>query len=132
MESRIQMIKILWSIHNSAWLLIWMDKLFDRRKYIDSDKKYILTILLSGMLWYGLQKYLSWIPLLLLLTILGYLLWNGSVEEIASLVVSYVFIWTVLLELVEHFWTNAEFCAQSGWLVLNGILISAIRHKVIG
>lgn len=132
MESRIQMIKILWSIHNSAWLLIWMDKLFDRRKYIDSDKKYILTILLSGMLWYGLQKYLSWIPLLLLLTILGYLLWNGSVEEIASLVVSYVFIWTVLLGLVEHFWTNAEFCAQSGWLILNGILISAIRHKGIG
>lgn len=132
MESRIQMIKILWSIHNSAWLLIWMDKLFDRRKYIDSDKKYILTILLSGMLWYGLQKYLSWIPLLLLLTILGYLLWNGSVEEIASLVVSYVFIWTVLLGLVEHFWTNAEFCAQAGWLILNGILISAIRHKVIG
>ena len=132
MESRIQMIKILWSIHNSAWLLIWMDKLFDRRKYIDSDKKYILTILLSGMLWYGLQKYLSWIPLLLLLTILGYLLWNGSVEEIASLVVSYVFIWTVLLGLVEHFWTNAEFCAQAGWLILNGILISAIRHKGIG
>lgn len=126
------MIKILWSIHNSAWLLIWMDMLFDRRKYIDSDKKYILTILLSGMLWYGLQKYLSWIPLLLLLTILGYLLWNGSVEEIASLVVSYVFIWTVLLGLVEHFWTNAEFCAQAGWLILNGILISAIRHKGIG
>lgn len=126
------MIKILWSIHNSAWLLIWMDMLFDRRKYIDSDKKFILTIFLSGMLWYGLQKYLSWIPLLLLLTILGYLLWNGSVEEIASLVVSYVFIWTVLLGLVEHFWTNAEFCAQAGWLVLNGILISAIRHKVIG
>ena len=126
------MIKILWSIHNSAWLLIWMDKLFDRRKYIDSDKKFILTIFLSGMLWYGLQKYLSWIPLLLLLTILGYLLWNGSVEKVASLVVSYVFIWTVLLGLVEHFWTNAEFCAQSGWLVLNGILISAIRHKVIG
>ena len=23
-----QMIKILWSIHNSAWLLIWMDMLF--------------------------------------------------------------------------------------------------------
>ena len=132
MESRIQMIKILWSIHNSAWLLIWMDMLFDRRKYIDSDKKFILTIFLSGMLWYGLQKYLSWIPLLLLLTILGYLLWNGSVEKVASLVVSYVFIWTVLLGLVEHFWTNAEFCAQAGWLILNGILISAIRHKVIG
>lgn len=127
-----QMIKILWSIHNSAWLLIWMDMLFDRRKYIDSDKKFILTIFLSGMLWYGLQKYLSWIPLLLLLTILGYLLWNGSVEKVASLVVSYVFIWTVLLGLVEHFWTNAEFCAQAGWLILNGILISAIRHKVIG
>ena len=126
------MIKILWSIHNSAWLLIWMDMLFDRRKYIDSDKKFILTIFLSGMLWYGLQKYLSWIPLLLLLTILGYLLWNGSVEEIASLVVSYVFIWTVLLGLMEHFWTNAEFCAQAGWLILNGILISAIRHKGIG
>ena len=126
------MIKILWSIHNSAWLLIWMDMLFDRRKYIDSDKKFILTIFLSGMLWYGLQKYLSWIPLLLLLTILGYLLWNGSVEKVASLVVSYVFIWTVLLGLVEHFWTNAEFCAQAGWLILNGILISAIRHKVIG
>ena len=106
--------------------------LFDRRKYIDSDKKFILTIFLSGMLWYGLQKYLSWIPLLLLLTILGYLLWNGSVEKVASLVVSYVFIWTVLLGLVEHFWTNAEFCAQAGWLILNGILISAIRHKVIG
>ena len=132
MESRIQMIKILWSIHNSAWLLIWMDMLFDRRKYIDSDKKFILTIFLSGMLWYGLQKYLSWIPLLLLLTILGYLLWNGSVEKVASLVVSYVFIWTVLLGLVEHFWTNAEFCAQAGWLILNSILISAIRHKVIG
>ena len=132
MESRIQMIKILWSIHNSAWLLIWMDMLFDRRKYIDSNKKFILTIFLSGMLWYGLQKYLSWIPLLLLLTILGYLLWNGSVEKVASLVVSYVFIWTVLLDLVEHFWTNAEFCAQAGWLILNGILISAIRHKVIG
>lgn len=132
MESRIQMIKILWSIHNSAWLLIWMDMLFDRRKYIDSDKKYIVTIFLSGMLWYGLQKYLSWIPLLLLLTILGYLLWNGSVEKVASLVVSYVFIWTVLLGLVEHFWTNAEFCAQAGWLILNGILISAIRHKGIG
>lgn len=132
MESRIQMIKILWSIHNSAWLLIWMDRLFDRRKYIDSDKKFIVTIFLSGMLWYGLQKYLSWIPLLLLLTILGYLLWNGSVEKVASLVVSYVFIWTVLLGLVEHFWTNAEFCAQAGWLILNGILISAIRHKVIG
>ncbi len=132
MESRIQMIKILWSIHNSAWLLIWMDMLFDRRKYIDSDKKFIVTIFLSGMLWYGLQKYLSWIPLLLLLTILGYLLWNGSVEKVASLVVSYVFIWTVLLGLVEHFWTNAEFCAQAGWLILNGILISAIRHKVIG
>ena len=132
MESRIQMIKILWSIHNSAWLLIWMDMLFDRRKYIDSDKKFIVTIFLSGMLWYGLQKYLSWIPLLLLLTILGYLLWNGSVEKVASLVVSYVFIWTVLLGLVEHFWTNAEFCAQVGWLVLNGILISAIRHKGIG
>lgn len=132
MESRIQMIKILWSIHNSAWLLIWMDTLFDRRKYIDSDKKFIVTIFLSGMLWYGLQKYLSWIPLLLLLTILGYLLWNGSVEKVASLVVSYVFIWTVLLGLVEHFWTNAEFCAQAGWLILNGILISAIRHKVIG
>ena len=114
MESRIQMIKILWSIHNSAWLLIWMDMLFDRRKYIDSDKKFIVTIFLSGMLWYGLQKYLSWIPLLLLLTILGYLLWNGSVEKVASLVVSYVFIWTVLLGLVEHFWTNAEFCAQAG------------------
>ena len=127
-----QMIKILWSIHNSAWLLIWMDMLFDRRKYIDSNKKFILTIFLSGMLWYGLQKYLSWIPLLLLLTILGYLLWNGSVEKVASLVVSYVFIWTVLLGLVEHFWTNAEFCAQAGWLILNGILISAIRHKVIG
>ena len=132
MESRIQMIKILWSIHNSAWLLIWMDMLFDRRKYIDSNKKFILTIFLSGMLWYGLQKYLSWIPLLLLLTILGYLLWNGSVEKVASLVVSYVFIWTVLLDLVEHFWTNAEFCAQAGWLILNSILISAIRHKVIG
>ncbi len=130
MESRIQMIKILWSIHNSAWLLIWMDRLFDRRKYIDSNKKFILTIFLSGMLWYGLQKYLSWIPLLLLLTILGYLLWNGSVEKVASLVVSYVFIWTVLLGLVKHFWTNAEFCAQAGWLILNGI--SAIRHKVIG
>ena len=132
MESRIQMIKILWSIHNSAWLLIWMDMLFDRRKYIDSDRKFIVTIFLSGMLWYGLQKYLSWIPLLLLLTILGYLLWNCSVEKVASLVVSYVFIWTVLLGLVEHFWTNAEFCAQAGWLILNGILISAIRHKVIG
>ena len=127
-----QMIKILWSIHNSAWLLIWMDMLFDRRKYIDSDKKFILTIFLSGMLWYGLQKYLSWIPLLLLLTILGYLLWNGSVEKVASLVVSYIFIWTVLLGLVEHFLTNAEFCAQAGWLILNGILISAIRHKGIG
>ena len=127
-----QMIKILWSIHNSAWLLIWMDMLFDRRKYIDSNKKFILTIFLSGMLWYGLQKYLSWIPLLLLLTILGYLLWNGAVEKVASLVVSYVFIWTVLLGLVEHFWTNAEFCAQAGWLILNGILISAIRHKGIG
>ena len=127
-----QMIKILWSIHNSAWLLIWMDMLFDRRKYIDSDKKFILTIFLSGMLWYGLQKYLSWIPLLLLLTILGYLLWNGSVEKVASLVVSYVFIWTVLLGLVEHFLTNAEFCAQAGWLILNSILISAIRHKGIG
>ena len=127
-----QMIKILWSIHNSAWLLIWMDMLFDRRKYIASDKKFILTIFLSGMLWYGLQKYLSWIPLLLLLTILGYLLWNGSVEKVASLVVSYVFIWTVLLGLVEHFLTNAEFCAQAGWLILNGILISAIRHKGIG
>ena len=126
------MIKILWSIHNSAWLLIWMDMLFDRRKYIDSDKKIILTIFLSGMLWYGLQKYLSWIPLLLLLTILGYLLWNGSVEKVASLVVSYVFIWTVLLGLVEHFLTNAEFCAQAGWLILNSILISAIRHKGIG
>ena len=132
MESRIQMIKILWSIHNSAWLLIWMDMLFDRRKYIDSDKKFIVTIFLSGMLWYGLQKYLSWIPLLLLLTILGYLLWNGSVEKVASLVVSYVFIWTVLLGLVEHFWTNAEFCAQAGWMIINGILISAIRHKGIG
>ena len=132
MENGVQMIKILWSIHNSAWLLIWMDMLFDRRKYIDSDKKFIVTIFLSGMLWYGLQKYLSWIPLLVLLTILGYLLWNGSVEKVASLVVSYVFIWTVLLGLVEHFWTNAEFCAQAGWLVLNGILISAIRHKVIG
>lgn len=127
-----QMIKILWSIHNSAWLLIWMDMLFDRRKYIDSDKKFILTLFLSGMLWYGLQKYLSWIPLLLLLTILGYLLWNGSVEKVASLVVSYVFIWTVLLGLVEHFLTNAEFCAQAGWLILNSILISAIRHKGIG
>ena len=127
-----QMIKILWSIHNSAWLLIWMDMLFDRRKFIDSDKKFILTIFLSGMLWYGLQKYLSWIPLLLLLTILGYLLWNGSVEKVASLVVSYVFIWTVLLGLVEHFLTNAEFCAQAGWLILNSILISAIRHKGIG
>ena len=127
-----QMIKILWSIHNSAWLLIWMDMLFDRRKYIDSDKKFILTIFLSGMLWYGLQKYLSWIPLLLLLTILGYLLWNGSVEKVASLVVSYVFIWTVLLGLVEHFLTNAEFCAQAGCLILNSILISAIRHKGIG
>ena len=127
-----QMIKILWSIHNSAWLLIWMDMLFDRRKYIDSDKKFILTIFLSGMLWYGLQKYLSWIPLLLLLTILGYLLWNGSVEKVASLVVSYVFIWTVLLGVVEHFLTNAEFCAQAGWLILNSILISAIRHKGIG
>ena len=127
-----QMIKILWSIHNSAWRLIWMDMLFDRRKYIDSDKKFILTIFLSGMLWYGLQKYLSWIPLLLLLTILGYLLWNGSVEKVASLVVSYVFIWTVLLGLVEHFLTNAEFCAQAGWLILNSILISAIRHKGIG
>ena len=127
-----QMIKLLWSIHNSAWLLIWMDMLFDRRKYIDSDKKFILTIFLSGMLWYGLQKYLSWIPLLLLLTILGYLLWNGSVEKVASLVVSYVFIWTVLLGLVEHFLTNAEFCAQAGWLILNSILISAIRHKGIG
>lgn len=127
-----QMIKILWSIHNSAWLLIWMDMLFDRRKYIDSDKKFILTIFLSGMLWYGLQKYLSWIPLLLLLTILGYLLWNGSVEKVASLVVSYVFICTVLLGLVEHFLTNAEFCAQAGWLILNSILISAIRHKGIG
>ena len=127
-----QMIKILWSIHNSAWLLIWMDMLFDRRKYIESDKKFILTIFLSGMLWYGLQKYLSWIPLLLLLTILGYLLWNGSVEKVASLVVSYVFIWTVLLGLVEHFLTNAEFCAQAGWLILNSILISAIRHKGIG
>jgi hypothetical protein len=126
------MINILWSIHNSAWLLIWMDMLFDRRKYIDSDKKFILTIFLSGMLWYGLQKYLSWIPLLLLLTILGYLLWNGSVEKVASLVVSYVFIWTVLLGLVEHFLTNAEFCAQAGWLILNSILISAIRHKGIG
>mgnify|MGYP000059101670 FL=1 len=84
------------------------------------------------MLWYGLQKYLSWIPLLLLLTILGYLLWNGSVEKVASLVVSYVFIWTVLLGLVEHFLTNAEFCAQAGWLILNSILISAIRHKGIG
>ena len=132
MENGVQMIKILWSIHNSAWLLIWMDMLFDRRKYIDSDKKFILTILLSGMLWYGLQKYLSWIPLLLLLTILGYLLWNGSVEKVASLVVSYVFIWTVLLGLVEHFWTNAEFCAQAGWMIINGILISAIRHKGIG
>ena len=126
------MIKILWSIHNSAWLLIWMDMLFDRRKYIDSDKKFIVTIFLSGMLWYGLQKYLSWIPLLLLLTILGYLLWNGSVEKVASLVVSYVFIWTVLLGLVEHFWTNAEFCVQAGWMIINGILISAIRHKGIG
>ena len=130
--SRMLMIKILLSLHNSAWLLIWMDMLFDRRKYIDSDKKFILTIFLSGMLWYGLQKYLSWIPLLLLLTILGYLLWNGSVEKVASLVVSYVFIWTVLLGLVEHFLTNAEFCAQAGWLILNSILISAIRHKGIG
>ena len=127
-----QMIKILWGIHNSAWLLIWMNMLFDRRKCIDSNKKFILTIFLSGMLWYGLQKYLSWIPLLLLLTILGYLLWNGSVEKVASLVVSYVFIWTALLGLMEHFWTNAEFCAQAGWLILNGILISAIRHKGIG
>jgi len=109
-----------------------MNMLFDRRKYVDSNKKFILTIFLSGMLWYGLQKYLSWIPLLLLLTILGYLLWNGAVEKVASLVVSYVFIWTVLLGLVEHFLTNAEFCAQAGWLILNGILISAIRHKVIG
>ena len=132
MENGVQMIKILWGIHNSAWLLIWMDMLFDRRKYIDSDKKFIVTIFLSGMLWYGLQKYLSWIPLLLLLTILGYLLWNGSVEKVASLVVSYVFIWTVLLGLVEHFLTNAEFCAQAGWLILNSILISAIRHKGIG
>ena len=132
MENGVQMIKILWSIHNSAWLLIWMDMLFDRRKYIDSDKKFIVTIFLSGMLWYGLQKYLSWIPLLLLLTILGYLLWNGSVEKVASLVVSYVFIWTVLLGLVEHFWTNAEFCVQAGWMIINGILISAIRHKGIG
>ena len=132
MENGVQMIKILWSIHNSAWLLIWMESLFDRRKYIDSDKKFIVTIFLSGMLWYGLQKYLSWIPLLLLLTILGYLLWNGSVEKVASLVVSYVFIWTVLLGLVEHFWTNAEFCAQAGWMIINGILISAIRHKGIG
>lgn len=132
MENGVQMIKILWSIHNSAWLLIWMDMLFDRRKYIDSDKKFIVTIFLSGMLWYGLQKYLSWIPLLLLLTIWGYLLWNGSVEKVASLVVSYVFIWTVLLGLVEHFWTNAEFCAQAGWMIINGILISAIRHKGIG
>ena len=81
------------------------------------------------MLWYGLQKYLSWIPLLLLLTILGYLLWNGSVEKVASLVVSYVFIWTVLLGLVEHFLTNAEFCAQAGWLILNSILISAIHES---
>lgn len=79
-----------------------------------------------------LQKYLSWIPLLLLLTILGYLLWNGSVEKVASLVVSYVFIWTVLLGLVEHFLTNAEFCDQAGGLILNSILISAIRHKGIG
>ena len=132
MENGVQMIKILWGIHNSAWLLIWMDMLFDRRKYIDSDKKFIVTIFLSGMLWYGLQKYLSWIPLLLLLTILGYLLWNGSVEKVASLVVSYVFIWTVLLGLVEHFWTNAEFCVQAGWMIINGILISAIRHKGIG
>lgn len=62
---------------------------------------------------------------------LGYLLWNGSVEEIASLVVSYVLL-DRLLGLVEHFWTNAEFCAQAGWLILNGILISAIRHKGIG
>ena len=127
-----QMIKILWSIHNSAWLLIWMDMLFDRRKYIDSDKKFILTIFLSGMLWYGLQKYLSWIPLLLLLTILGYLLWNGSVDNVASLLVRYLYMWTVLLGLVEHFLTNAEFCAQAGWLILNSILISAIRHKGIG
>lgn len=36
-----QMIKILWSIHNSAWLLIWMDMLFDRRKYIDYIKLYM-------------------------------------------------------------------------------------------
>ncbi|MCI6469668.1 MAG: GHKL domain-containing protein [Lachnospiraceae bacterium] len=131
MESRIQMIKILWSIHNSTWLLIWMDMLFDRRKYIDSNKKFILTILLSGMLWYGLQNYLSWIPLLLLLTILGYLLWNSSVEEVASLVVSYVFIWTVLLGLVEHFWTNAEFCVQAGWLIFNAMFILAIKYKGI-
>lgn len=125
------MIKILWSIHNSAWLLIWMDRFFDRRKYIDSNKKIILTIFLSGMIWYGLQKYLSWIPLLLLLTIAGYLLWNGSVEEVASIVVSYVFIWTVLLRIMEHFWTNAELCSQVGWLILNGILILAIKHKGI-
>lgn len=46
MESRIQMIKILWSIHNSAWLLIWMDRLFDRRKYIDSNKKFWKTTLI--------------------------------------------------------------------------------------
>lgn len=52
--------------------------------------------------------------------------------KVASLVVSYVFIWTVLLGLVEHFLTNAEFCAQAGWLILNSILISAIRHKGIG
>lgn len=129
MENGVQMIKILWSIHNSAWLLIWMDRFFDRRKYIDSNKKFILTIFLTGMIWYGLQKYLSWIPLLLLLTIAGYLLWNGSVEEIASLVVSYVFIWTVLLRIMEHFWTNAELCSQAGWLILNGILILAIKHK---
>lgn len=131
MENEVQMIKILWSIHNSAWLLIWMNLFFDRRKYIDSNKKFVLTIFLTGMIWYGLQKYLSWIPLLLLLTIVGYLLWNGSVEEVASLVVSYVFIWTVLLGLVEHFCINAEFCAQAGWLILNGILF-AIKHKGIG
>ena len=44
MENGVQMIKILWSIHNSAWLLIWMDMLFDRRKYIDSDKKFMVNL----------------------------------------------------------------------------------------
>ena len=53
MENGVQMIKILWSIHNSAWLLIWMDMLFDRRKYIDSDKKFILTIFFSKILDFG-------------------------------------------------------------------------------